>query len=133
VTLQYVTVSKCNITVYVTVNRFDITVYVTVSRCNITIYVTVSKCNITVYVTVSKCDITVYVTVSKCNNTVTSVTNIQRRFSVNVWCGVIDNRFFRSFVLDNNLTGNSYESFLRNEMPGLLEDIPLMVRSQMYF
>jgi hypothetical protein len=26
-----------------------------------------------------------------------------------------------------------YEVFLRNELPGLLEDIPLMVRSQMYF
>jgi len=29
--------------------------------------------------------------------------------------------------------GNTYEAFLRNELPGLLEDILLMVRSQMYF
>ena len=63
----------------------------------------------------------------------TRVTNFQRRFSVNVWCGVIGNRLIGPFVFDNNLTGNMYEAFLRNELPGLLEDIPLMVRSQMYF
>jgi len=35
-------------------------------------------------------------------------------------------------VFENNLTGNTYEGFLRNELPGLLEDIPLMIRSQMF-
>ena len=63
----------------------------------------------------------------------TSVTNFQRRFSVNVRCGVIGSRLIGPFVFENNLTGNTYEAFLRNELPGLLEDIPLMVRSQMYF
>jgi len=62
----------------------------------------------------------------------TRVTNFQRRFSVNVWRGVIGNRLIGPFVFDN-LTGNTYEAFLRNELPGLLEDIPLMVKSQMYF
>ena len=33
----------------------------------------------------------------------------------------------------DNLTGNTHEAFLRHELPGLLEDIPLMIRSQMYF
>ena len=63
----------------------------------------------------------------------TSVTSFQRRFSVNVWCGVLGNKLIGPFVFDNNLTGNTYEAFLRNELPGLLEDIPLMIRSQMYF
>ena len=63
----------------------------------------------------------------------TCVTHFQRRFSVNVWCGVLGNRLIGPFVFDNNLTGNTYEAFLRNELPGLLEDIPLMIRSQMYF
>jgi len=62
----------------------------------------------------------------------TSVTNFQRRFSVNVWCGVLGNKLIGPFVFDNNLTGNMYEAFLRNELPGLLEDIPLMIRSQMF-
>jgi len=35
----------------------------------------------------------------------TCVTHFQRRFSVNVWCGVLFNRLFGPFVLDNNLTG----------------------------
>jgi hypothetical protein len=52
---------------------------------------------------------------------------------VNVWCGVIDNRLIGPFVFDENLTGDTYKEFLRKQLPGLLEDIPLMVRSQMYF
>ena len=62
----------------------------------------------------------------------TSVTNFQRRFSVNVWCGVIGNKLIGPFVFDNNLTGNVYEVFLRNELPGLMEDTLLIVRNQMY-
>ena len=63
----------------------------------------------------------------------TSETNFQRRFTANVWCGVLGNNFIGPFVFDNNLMRNAYEVFLRNELPGLLEDIPLMIRSQMYF
>ena len=63
----------------------------------------------------------------------TTVTTFQSRFSVNVWCGVIGDRLIGPLVFDNNLTGDTYEEFLRNELRGLLEDIPLMVRSQMYF
>ena len=63
----------------------------------------------------------------------TSVTNFQRRFSVNVWCGVLGNKLIGPSVFDNNLTGNTYEVFLRNELPGLSEYIPLIIMSQMYF
>ena len=63
----------------------------------------------------------------------TCVTHFQRRFSLNVWCGMLGKRLIRPFVCDNNLTGNTDEAFLRNELPGLLEDIPLMIMSQMYF
>ena len=48
----------------------------------------------------------------------TSVTNFQRRFSVNVRCGVIGSRLIGPFLFENNLTGNTYEAFLRNELPG---------------
>jgi len=37
------------------------------------------------------------------------------------------------FVFDNNLMGNAYEVSLQNELPGLLEDILLTIRNQMYF
>ena len=52
---------------------------------------------------------------------------------MNVWCGVLGNKLIGPFVFDNNLTGNAYEVFLWNELQGVLEDIPLMKRNQMYF
>ena len=51
----------------------------------------------------------------------TRITHCQRRFSVNVWCGVLGNRLIAPFVFDNILTGNTYGAFLRNDLPGLLE------------
>jgi len=61
-----------------------------------------------------------------------SLTNFQRRLTVNVWCGVLGNKLIGPLVFDNNFTGNAYEVFLRKELPGLLEDIPLMIRSLIY-
>ena len=46
---------------------------------------------------------------------------------MNVWYGVLGNKLIGPFVFDNNLTGNTYEVFLRNELPGLLENIQLML------
>jgi len=34
----------------------------------------------------------------------TSVTNFERRFTVNVWCGVVGNKLIGTFVFDNNLS-----------------------------
>jgi hypothetical protein len=70
---------------------------------------------------------------SHSNPHATCVAHFQKGCSVNVWCGVLGNRLIGPFVFDNNLTGNTYEAFLRNELPVLLTDILLMVRSQMYF
>jgi len=72
-------------------------------------------------------------TLSHDNSHETNVTNFQRIFTVNVWWGVLGNKFIGPFVFDNNLTGNAYEIFLRNELPGFLRDFPLMRRSQIYF
>ena len=52
---------------------------------------------------------------------------------MNVWCGVLGNKLIGPFAFDNNLVGNTYEVFLKNELPGLLEDILLIIRSQKYF
>ena len=52
---------------------------------------------------------------------------------MNVWCRLLGNKLIGPFVFDNNLMGNTYKVFLRNELPGLLEDIPLLKRSQIYF
>jgi hypothetical protein len=46
---------------------------------------------------------------------------------------VTGSRLIGPFVFVNNLTENTYEAFLRKYLPFLLEDIPLMARSEMYF
>jgi hypothetical protein len=60
-------------------------------------------------------------------------TNFQQRFSVNVWCGIIDDQVIGPFILEYRLTGQSYLAFLQNELPELLEDVPLATRAGMYF
>lgn len=49
----------------------------------------------------------------------------QRRFSLNVWMGIISNHLIGPHFLPDNLNGEDYENFLRNDLPELLEDLPL--------
>src|SRR5215469_13392489 len=59
--------------------------------------------------------------------------NFQQRFSVNVWCAVLDDQLIGPFILEGRLTGEAYLRFLQEELPQLLEDVPLDKRSRMYF
>ena len=59
--------------------------------------------------------------------------NFQQRFSVNVWCAVLDDQLIGPFILEGRLTGEAYLRFLQVELPRLLEDVPLNKRSSMYF
>jgi hypothetical protein len=59
--------------------------------------------------------------------------NSQHSFSVNVWCGVIDNKLIGPAVLPNRLTGCVYVDFLQNKLPLLLEEVPLAKRMHMVF
>jgi len=60
-------------------------------------------------------------------------TNFQLRFSVNVWCVVLDDQLICRFFLEGRLTGEAYLRFLQEELPRLLEDVPLNKRGRMYF
>ena len=51
--------------------------------------------------------------------------NCQQRFSVNVWCAVLDDQLIGPFILDGRLTGEAYLRFLQEELPQLLEDVSL--------
>lgn len=42
-----------------------------------------------------------------------------------MWCGIIDEYLAGSYVLQENLTGDSYANFMQNELSGLLEDLLL--------
>lgn len=57
----------------------------------------------------------------------------QRRFSLNVWMGIIDNNLIGPHFLPQNLNGESYENFLRNDLASLLEDVPLETRRLMIY
>lgn len=57
----------------------------------------------------------------------------QNRWSVNVWCGVLGDRIIGPFVFDGHLNGESYLNFLENDLPILLENIPLDVRTSMWY
>ena len=59
--------------------------------------------------------------------------NFQQRFSVNVWCAVLDDQVIGPFILEGRLTGEAYLRFLQEVLPQLLEDVPLDKRSRMDF
>lgn len=59
--------------------------------------------------------------------------HFQEQFSVNVWAGIINNYLIGPFFLPVRLNGASYRLFLENELPGLLEEIPLLIRNEVWF
>jgi hypothetical protein len=60
-------------------------------------------------------------------------TNFQRRFSINVWCGMIDDVLIGPVILDDRITGQNDLDFLQNGLPEQLEDFSLAIRIVMYF
>jgi len=59
--------------------------------------------------------------------------NFQLRFSVNLWYAVLDDQLIGPFILEGRLTGETYLRFLQEELPRLLEDMPLNKGGRMYF
>lgn len=49
----------------------------------------------------------------------------QIRFSLNVWCGLIDNKLIGPYFLGGTLNGNSYLEFLQTDFENLLEQLPV--------
>lgn len=57
----------------------------------------------------------------------------QNRWSVNVWCGILGNRIIGPFIFNNHLNGESYLDFLQNDLPILLEEVPLDIRRSLWY
>ena len=57
----------------------------------------------------------------------------QERFSINVWAGILGDHLIGPFMLPQRLTGNVYTRFLQEDLPTLLDDVPLRIRRQMWF
>lgn len=67
------------------------------------------------------------------NPRVVNETRPQRRFAVNVWAGIINRQIIGPYIFEETLNGGRYLNFLQNELPILLENVPLATRRQMVF
>lgn len=56
----------------------------------------------------------------------------QNKFAVNVWAGIIGDHLIGPHFFPQRLNGAIYLDFLRNQLPILLEDVPLGVRNEMW-
>lgn len=57
----------------------------------------------------------------------------QYRFKVNMWTGILKGKIIGPFELPEALTGEAYLHFLQNNLPDLLEDVPLETIRNMWF
>jgi hypothetical protein len=55
-----------------------------------------------------------------------------QQFSMNTWAGTVRDYMVGPQVLPNRLTGNQYRDFLLDDLPKLIEDIPLAVIARMW-
>jgi hypothetical protein len=67
------------------------------------------------------------------NNNVAVEENFQRRFSVNVWCGIFGDRLVGPFFIDSSLNQTKYHYLLSNEISNFLDEIPLAVLNRVVF
>ncbi|GBP67789.1 hypothetical protein EVAR_53785_1 [Eumeta japonica] len=51
--------------------------------------------------------------------------SFQRRFSLNVWAGVIGDRIIGPHYLPDNLNGDNYLEFLQNVLPEMIAEVPI--------
>lgn len=57
----------------------------------------------------------------------------QHHFSINIWCGIVDEHIIGPYLLPPRLDGHVYGQFLQHVLPELLENVPLNIRANMWF
>ena len=60
-------------------------------------------------------------------------TNFQSRFSISVWCGMIDDMLNCPVISDDSMTGQKLPRLSAKELQKRLRDFPLPTRIPMYF
>jgi len=50
-----------------------------------------------------------------------------------MWCGVIGEQLIGPYFSEQSLTGDIYANFLQDELPALIENVPLQTRRQLYY
>jgi hypothetical protein len=58
--------------------------------------------------------------------------DFQNRWSINVWCGIVEGKIVGPMIFNGTLTGERYLQFLMEELPVLLESISLETRINMW-
>lgn len=56
----------------------------------------------------------------------------QNRWSIMVWCGIVNGYLIGPYFFEENVDRHSYLSLLRDHLPGLLEDVDLATRARMW-
>ncbi|XP_066589560.1 histone-lysine N-methyltransferase SETMAR-like [Prorops nasuta] len=74
-----------------------------------------------------------YIHWAKENPRAVRVGAFQFKWTINVWAGLIGDTVIGPFFLPPRLDGEKYIRFLREQLPVLLEDVPLSVRKDMIF
>lgn len=59
--------------------------------------------------------------------------NPQRKWSINVWAGIIGDHVIGPYFYQGTLTGRRYHEFLQFDLPVLLQDLDLDTRARMWF
>lgn len=57
----------------------------------------------------------------------------QQQFNLNVWIGITCDTLIGPFFLPQRLNGETYLEFLQNDLPALLEDMPLAARHHLWY
>lgn len=57
----------------------------------------------------------------------------QHRWKVNVWCGIIGDQIIGPHFFETSLNSISYSKFIEQDLPILLEEVPLKKRMVMWF
>lgn len=60
-------------------------------------------------------------------------TKNQHKFLINIWMGIIGNHLIGPYVIDGQLNGEKYLEFLQDHLNNFLEEVPLLVRNNMWF
>lgn len=56
----------------------------------------------------------------------------QHRWSINVWCGILNGYLIGPYFFEENVNSNNFLAFLRNELPVLLMNVDLDTRARMW-
>ncbi|GFX15779.1 uncharacterized protein TNCV_1061011 [Trichonephila clavipes] len=57
----------------------------------------------------------------------------QRKCSINVWAGIVGDCLLGPYILPERLNGSVYLTFLQEDLPEILNDVPMPIRQRIRF